>query len=83
MTSTWPGITGQVRQALALPLTFHRVTQEAMTTGLIDDEQVFDRVTLLLAVGIRSRSPSPRRALGDEIPLSPGLQGRNHVCSIL
>ena len=28
---------------------FISITQEAHVTGLIDDEQVFDRVTLLLA----------------------------------
>jgi len=49
VTPAWEGITGQLREAFVMFLAFHGVTQEADVTGLIDDEQVFDRVTLLLA----------------------------------
>ena len=49
MTPAWQGITGQIREASVMFLAFHGVTQEADVTGLIDDQQVFDRVTLLLA----------------------------------
>jgi hypothetical protein len=49
VTPAWEGITSQLREAFVMFLPFHGVTQEADVTGLIDDQQVFDRVTLLLA----------------------------------
>ena len=49
VTPAWEGITSQLREAFVMFLAFHGVTQEADVTGLIDDQQVFDRVTLLLA----------------------------------
>ena len=49
MTPTGEGIASQLREAFVMFLAFHGVTQEANVTGLIDDQQVFDRVTLLLA----------------------------------
>jgi hypothetical protein len=49
VTPAWQGITGQLREAFVMFLAFHSVTQEAYVTGLIDDQQVFARVTLLLA----------------------------------
>ena len=49
VTPTWPGITGQIREAFVMFLAFHSVTQKANVTGVLDYEEVFDRVTLLLA----------------------------------
>ena len=49
VTPAWEGITSLLREASVMFLAFHGVTQEADVTGLIDDQQVFDRVTLLLA----------------------------------
>jgi hypothetical protein len=49
VTPAGEGITGQLREAFVLFLALHGVTQEADVTGLIDYEQVFDCVTLLLA----------------------------------
>ena len=48
-TPGWQGIALQLRQAFIIRLPFIRGTQEADVTGLIDHEEVFDRVTLLLA----------------------------------
>ena len=45
----WQGIPSEVCQALIRGFAFHGVTQEAHVTGLIDYEEVFERVTLLLA----------------------------------
>jgi hypothetical protein len=52
VTPAWEGITSQRREALVMFLAFHGVTQAAAVTGLIDDEQVVDRVALLLAAGV-------------------------------
>jgi hypothetical protein len=49
VTPVWEGITGQLREAFVMCLAFHGLTQEADVTGRIDDEQVFDGVTRLLA----------------------------------
>jgi hypothetical protein len=49
VTPAWEGITGQLRAAFVMFFAFHGLTQAADVTGLIDDEQVFDGVTLLLA----------------------------------
>ena len=49
VTPAREGITRQLREVFVLCLAFHGVTQEADVTGLIDDQQVVDRVTLLLA----------------------------------
>jgi hypothetical protein len=48
-TAAWKGITGQIGQAFIVCLPFIGGTQEADVTGLIDHEEVFDRVALLLA----------------------------------
>jgi hypothetical protein len=49
LTPTGEGITSQLREAFVMFLAFHGVTQAANGPGLIDAQQVFDRVTLLLA----------------------------------
>jgi hypothetical protein len=46
------GVTRQVRQAFIMCLAFIGLTQEAHATGLIDHEEVFDRVAFLLATVI-------------------------------
>jgi hypothetical protein len=46
------GITRQVRQAFIMHFAFIGLTQEAHATGLIDHEEVFDRVAFLLATVI-------------------------------
>jgi hypothetical protein len=68
-TAVWPGIAFQIRDAFIMHLAFIRGTQEAQVTGLIDHEEVCDRMALLLAAvvvllvlgigwaGERSRSP--------------------------
>jgi len=48
-TATWEGIAFQISQAFIMRLPFIGGTQEAHVTGLIDHEEVFDRVALLLA----------------------------------
>jgi hypothetical protein len=48
-TATWEGIAFQIRQAFIMRPPFIGGTQEANVTGLIDHEEVFDRVALLLA----------------------------------
>src|SRR5207247_3379632 len=48
----WQGIARQLRQALIRRFAFIRVAQEGNVTGLIDHEEVFERVTLLLAAVI-------------------------------
>ena len=48
-TSVWEGRRLQIGQAFVVGLPFIGGTQEAEMTGLIDHEEVFDRVTLLLA----------------------------------
>jgi hypothetical protein len=48
-TSRWEGIALQLSQAFIMRLPFIRGTQEANVTGLIDHEEVFDRVALFLA----------------------------------
>jgi hypothetical protein len=47
--AVWQGIAFQIRDAFIMHLAFIRGTQEANLTGLIDHEQVFDCVALLLA----------------------------------
>jgi hypothetical protein len=49
VTPAWEAITRQLRQAFVLFLAFNGVTQAADVTGLLDDQQVVDRVALLLA----------------------------------
>ena len=68
-TAVWQGIAFQIRDAFIMHLAFIRGTQEAQVTGLLDHEEVCDRMALLLAavvvllvLGIgwavdRSRSP--------------------------
>ena len=51
-TPSGQGVTHQVRQAFLMRLAFIGVAQEANVTGLIDHEEVFDRVALLLATVI-------------------------------
>src|SRR6266516_3527331 len=46
------GVTRQIRQAFLMHLAFIGITQEANVTGLIDHEEVFDRVAFLLATVI-------------------------------
>jgi len=48
-TATWEGIAFQISQAFIILLPFIGGTQEANVTGLIDHEEIFDRVALLLA----------------------------------
>ena len=48
-TPVWEGIALQLSQAFIIGLPFIGGTQEADVTGLIDHEEVFDRVALLLA----------------------------------
>jgi len=48
----WQGVARQLRQALIRRFAFIRVAQEGNVTGLIDHEEVFERVTLLLAAVI-------------------------------
>jgi hypothetical protein len=47
-TAAWQGIAFQIRQAFIMHFAFIRSTQEPNMTGLLDHEQVFDRVALLL-----------------------------------
>jgi hypothetical protein len=49
ITSRWEGITFQFREAFIIGLPFIRGTQETNLTGLIDYQEVFERVALLLA----------------------------------
>jgi hypothetical protein len=51
-TPSGQGVTHEVRQAFLMRLAFIGVAQEAHVTGLIDHEEVFDRVALLLATVI-------------------------------
>ena len=51
-TAGWQGIAGQLCHALIRRFPFTGVAQEAHVTGLIDHEEVFERVTLLLATVI-------------------------------
>src|SRR6266850_174371 len=48
-TAARESIADQIREAFIMRLTLIGVAQEADVTGLIDHEEVFDRVTLLLA----------------------------------
>ena len=48
-TAVWQGIARQLSQAFIMRLPFRRGTQEAHVTGLIDHEEVLDRVALLFA----------------------------------
>ena len=48
----WQGIPSQLCQALIRGFAFIGVAQEAHMTGLVDHEEVFERVTLLLATVI-------------------------------
>jgi len=48
-TAAWQGIALQLSQTFIIRLAFIRGTQEANVTGLIDHEEVLDRVALLLA----------------------------------
>jgi hypothetical protein len=47
--AVWQGIAFQIRAAFIMPRACIRGTQEAHLPGLMDHEQVFDRVALLLA----------------------------------
>src|SRR5919201_1416643 len=47
-TAGWQGIACQLGHALIRGFSFTGVAQEANVTGLIDHEEVFERVTLLL-----------------------------------
>lgn len=51
-TPGWQGIARQLRHALIRGFAFTCVAQEENVTGLIDHEEVFERVTLLLAAVI-------------------------------
>jgi hypothetical protein len=51
-TARWQGVARQLRQALIRRVAFTRVAQEAHMTYLSDHEEVFARVTLLLATVI-------------------------------
>jgi len=48
-TAGWQGIPGELRHAFIRRVAFIRVAQEGNVTGLLDHEEVFERVTLLLA----------------------------------
>jgi hypothetical protein len=48
-TATWEGIAFQISQAFIMRLSLIGGTQETHWTGLIDDEEVFDRMAFLLA----------------------------------
>jgi hypothetical protein len=48
-TAVWQAIAFQIRDTFIMHLPFIRGTQEADATGLIDHEEVLDRVALLLA----------------------------------
>src|SRR5262245_22982083 len=48
----WQGLPSQLGQALIRGFAFIGVAQEAHLTGLVDHEEVFERVTLLLAAVI-------------------------------
>jgi hypothetical protein len=47
-TPVGQGIAGQICQAFIMGFAFTGVAQEAHVTGFVDDQQVFDRVALLL-----------------------------------
>lgn len=51
-TADWQGITRELRHALIRRLAFTCVAQEGNVTGFIDQKEVFERVTLLLATVI-------------------------------
>jgi hypothetical protein len=51
-TADWQGITRELRHALIRRLAFTCVTQEGNVTGFIDQQEVFERVALLLATVI-------------------------------
>jgi hypothetical protein len=51
-TPPWEGRAFQISQAFIMRLPFIRRTQEADMTGLIDHEEVFERMALLLAAGV-------------------------------
>jgi hypothetical protein len=51
-TAGWQGIACQLCHALIRGLSFTGMAQEAHLTGLVDHEEVFERVTLLLATVI-------------------------------
>ena len=48
-TASWQGITGHLRHALLRRFAFTCVAQEGNVTALLDHEEIFERVTLLLA----------------------------------
>jgi hypothetical protein len=48
-TAGWEGIALKIREALIIGLPFIGGTQEANVAGLIDHEEVFDRMAFLLA----------------------------------
>jgi hypothetical protein len=52
VTAGWQGIACQLCNALIRRFPFTSVAQEAHVTGLIDHEEVFERMTLLLATVI-------------------------------
>jgi hypothetical protein len=51
-TATWEGIAFQISQAFIMLLPCIGGTQDAQVTGLIDHEEIFDRVALLLATRV-------------------------------
>jgi hypothetical protein len=51
-TATWEGIAFQISQAFLIRLPFIGRTQEAHMTGLLNHEEVVERVALLLATGV-------------------------------
>src|SRR6267142_1343068 len=48
-TATWEGLAFHISQAFIMRLSLIGGTQETHRTGLIDDEEVFDRMAFLLA----------------------------------
>jgi hypothetical protein len=52
IAARWQAISSQLCQALIRGFAFIGVAQEAHMTGLVDHEEVFERVTLLLATVI-------------------------------
>jgi hypothetical protein len=82
-TPAWQGITGQSREVLVGILAFHGVTQDADVTSLIDYEQGFARVTLLLPAVVVSLvlgiSGAMERSLSASMPTRGGT-GAPSVC---
>jgi hypothetical protein len=51
-TAVWPGIALQLGQLRIIGLPFVRGTPEAKGTGLLEHDEVLERVALLLAAGV-------------------------------